>query len=185
MSCICSRIWLGLRKLGSKCPETTEFTHPSPQRTSWLIWVIFPVSHWERSKRWGMSQHTERGKAGTFEKRGASRQHNVGEQRSPQIHVWLLNGKNEHFMKSFTFLPYQVRPEQELWGSETGRANLREQKDRRKREVWLCSLPTDGPVFLRWSFRIMKLPGHSCSNTRSQVNATWTTAPKKGTISNL
>lgn len=31
-------------------------------------------------------------------------------------------------MKSFTFLPYQVRPEQELWGSETGRADLQEQK---------------------------------------------------------
>lgn len=31
-------------------------------------------------------------------------------------------------MKSFTFLPYQVRPEQELWGSETGWANLQEQK---------------------------------------------------------
>lgn len=75
-----------------------------------------------------MSQHTEKGEAGTFEKCGASRQHNVGEQRSPQIHVWLLNGKNEHLVKSFTFLPYQVRPEQELWGSETGRANLQEQK---------------------------------------------------------
>lgn len=34
-----------------------------------------------------MSQPPERGEAGTFEKRGASRQHDVGEQRSPQVHV--------------------------------------------------------------------------------------------------
>lgn len=39
-----------------------------------------------------------------------------------------MNGKNKHFMKSFTFLPYQVWPEQELWGSETSRTNLQEQK---------------------------------------------------------
>lgn len=71
-----------------------------------------------------MSQPTERGETGTFEKRGASRQYDVGEQRSPQVHVRFLNGKNEHFMESFTFLPYQVWPEQELRGSKTGRANL-------------------------------------------------------------
>lgn len=62
--------------------------------------------------------------ARTFEECGAAGQHDVGEERSPQVHVRFLNGEDQHLVEPFAFLSDQVRPEQQLRGSETGRANL-------------------------------------------------------------
>lgn len=60
----------------------------------------------------------------TFEERGAAREDNIGEQRSPQVHIRLLNCKDQHFMQPLTFLPNQIWTEEELRGPESGRANL-------------------------------------------------------------
>lgn len=128
----CMQLWLGLRKLGSRDQSPASHRNYPENRapTAAISWdklgVNSPVSHEMRKRcKW---QPTEKQETGTFEKRGASRQHNVGEKCSPQIHIWFLNGKNEHLMESFTFFPYQVWPEQELRGTKAGRTDLQGEK---------------------------------------------------------
>ena len=62
---------------------------------------------------------------GTFEKRGATRKHDVGEQRATQIHVRLVDGEDQHLMESLALIPYQVWLEQQLRGPEPRWSHLR------------------------------------------------------------
>lgn len=55
---------------------------------------------------------------GTFEKCGATGEHDVGEQRPAKVHVRLVDGEGQHLVEPLTLIPYQVWLEQQLGGPE-------------------------------------------------------------------
>lgn len=74
---------------------------------------------WPHAERAGRRGHT-------FEERGAAGQHDVGEECPPQVQVGFLDGKGQDLMDPFTLVPHQVWLEEQLRGSEAGRAHLPE-----------------------------------------------------------
>lgn len=60
----------------------------------------------------------------TFEERGATREHNVGEECPAEVHVRLVDGKDQHLVEPLALITYQVRLEQQLRSPEPSRPHL-------------------------------------------------------------
>lgn len=78
---------------------------------------------------------------GTFEKCGATGEHDVGEQRPAKVHVRLVDGEGQHLVEPLTLIPYQVWLEQQLGGPEARWPHLGNTRSRQTGLLLLLQVP--------------------------------------------
>lgn len=116
----CGRVTLILTSLGASFFTSLNNRSPKPARNKDRVSVLSLDGELKDTFGWSLRS--------TFEKRWATRQHYVREERASQIHVWLLNGESQHLMNTLALVSNQIRPEEKLWSPEPCWADLQEIK---------------------------------------------------------